>query len=171
MTEIEHVPTVERRDAFDYLGIEVRASLRDWSEVNACVPELLAWMEDRGVRAAGAPFYRIVRAGSVDEPFEVVVGVPVDGEDPGDERVSRSTMPAGVYATYLLTAWFDEVWQVHDSVNRWLEREGRTLDTEDDAFVAFYEQYLTDPQSEPDPDRQQTFVAYKLRSVPEDPAP
>lgn len=164
MTEIEHVPTVEERAAFDYLGIEVSARLKEWGTVNACVPELLAWLGERGMEPTGAPFYRIVRAGTVEEPFDVVVGVPVEADEPGNARVRRYTMPAGTYATYLLTAWYDEVWRVHDSVNRWLEVESLTLEKDGDAFVALYEQYLTDPETEPDRDKQQTLVAYKLRT-------
>lgn len=162
MTEIEHVPTVQHRSAFDYAGIEVSASLQDWGEVNACMPELFGWLGERGIEPAGSPFNRIVRGGTEVDPFQVVVGVPVSARFSGDGRVRPFTMPAGTYATYVLTAWFDELWTVHDSVNRWLEVEGRVLQTDDNGFVAMYEQYLTDPDTEPDRDKQRTLVAYKL---------
>lgn len=162
MSDIEHVPAVEHRDAFDYLGIEVSASLKEWGVVNDTVRELHDWLVERGVEPSGAPFYRIVRAGSQDDPFEVIVAFPVVADEPGDDRVRRYTMPDGTYATYLLTAWYDEIWKVHDSVNRWLEEEGRVLDKHGDAFVGLYEQYLTDPEVEPDPDKQQTLIVYKL---------
>jgi effector-binding domain-containing protein len=157
-------PTLEDRAEQHYVGIRTQVPMNGMKK---CIPQFLgevfAWLGERGVQPAGAPFMRfhvINMAGNMD----MEVGVPVATVVQGDGRVAAGVIPAGRYATLVYSgvtgikgnkALID--WAAKNNIrwDRWDDERG-------DAFRARVEYFLTDPAEEPDRKKWETEVAIKV---------
>jgi effector-binding domain-containing protein len=153
-------PTVLERTEQPYVAIPIRATLREWGEVNALVPEVYGWLAARGITPAGAVFYRHLVVGGFDEKFSVEVGVPVAEPVEGDGRVQAGAKPAGRYVVAVHHGHPDGIAQSHRALVAWAEREGVPLAKDGEVWGGMYESYRTDPAVEPDPTKWETELAY-----------
>jgi effector-binding domain-containing protein len=159
-------PTVLERTEQPYVAIPVRATLREWGEVNALVPEVYGWLAARGIAPAGAVFYRHLVVGGFDEKFSVEVGVPVAEPVEGDGRVLAGAKPAGRYVVAVHHGHPDGIAKSHQALVAWAEREGVPLAKDGEVWGGMYESYLTDPAVEPDLTRFETELAYLVSAGP-----
>ncbi len=159
-------PTVQERTEQPYVAIPIRATLREWGEVNALVPEVFAWLASRGIAPAGALFYHHRVIGGFDEKFSVEVGVPVAEPVEGDGRVLAGAKPAGRYVVAVHHGHPDGIARSHQALVEWAGRQGVPLAKDGDVWGGMFESYRTDPEVEPDPDKWETELAYLVSDVP-----
>jgi effector-binding domain-containing protein len=153
-------PTVRERAEQPYAAIPIKATLRQWGEVNALVPEVYAWLAARGISPAGALFYRHHVVGGFDEPFSVEVGVPVAELVAGDGRVVAGAKPAGRYVVAVHHGHPDGIAKSHQALVEWAAGQGVPLARDGHVWGGMFESYRTDPAVEPDPDKWETELAY-----------
>src|ERR1700741_2135028 len=147
-------PTVLERTEQPYVAIPIEATLREWGEVNALIPEVLAWLGERGIAPAGALFYRHRVIGGFDEKFSVEVGFPVAEPVEGDGRVVAGAKPAGRdggAAQPRPPAPPDGTAQSPLALVDGAGRQAVPLAKEGDVWGGLFESYLSDPEVEPDP--------------------
>lgn len=147
-----------------YVSISIRASLSEWGSVNALVPEVYGWLAARGITPADALFYRYRVIGSMDEKFDVEVGVPV--AEPiavpveGDGRVVAGAKPAGRYAVRVHRGHPDSISRTHLDLLAWTEEQGFPAVRDGETWGGVFESYRTDPEVEPDPAKWETELAF-----------
>lgn len=159
-------PKIVERPAQNYAGIRTRVAMKDISKVaDTLFPEVLGWLGKHNVAPAGAPFfkYNIV---DMQGALELECGAPTGAKVAGDARVLAGVLPAGRYATALHTGRYDRLMDATRSLLQWVGEQGLKLDetktTAGEAFACRLEIYLTDPRTEPNPERWQTELAFKL---------
>ncbi|HEV7652319.1 MAG TPA: GyrI-like domain-containing protein [Actinophytocola sp.] len=159
-------PTVLERTEQPYVAIPIRATLREWGEVNALVPEVYGWLAARGITPAGAVFFRHSVVGGFDEKFSVEVGVPVAEPVEGDGRVLAGAKPAGRYVVAVHRGHPDGIAKSHLALVEWAGEHGVELAKDGEVWGGMYESYGTDPAVEPDMDEWETELAYLVSAEP-----
>lgn len=162
-------PTVLERTEESYVAIPIRATLREWGEVNALVPEVFGWLARRGIQPAGALFYRHRVVGGMDEKFSVEVGVPVASPVEGDGRVVAGAKPAGRYVVATHHGHPDGIAATHEALVDWAAREGVELARRGSEWDGMFESYLTDPAVQPDLNQWETELSYLVSGPPRGP--
>jgi effector-binding domain-containing protein len=156
-------PTIEYRNAIQYMGIRIQTPMKGLSRAADLLrAELTAWVQQQPMVISGRPFRRyhvIDMAGEMD----IELGIPVAQALPGDSRVSAGVLPAGYYA-YLIYSGHGLTG--NKALLNWARATGivwdRWQDPKGDAFAARYETYLTDPKLEPRKTKWEIEVAIKL---------
>jgi effector-binding domain-containing protein len=127
--------------------------------------EVFAWLGERGIAPAGAPFirYHVI---NMETRMDIEIGVPVDHAVPGDGRVNAGVLPAGRYAALVYTGIRNGI-KGNAALLDWGAKQGFVWDRWEaengDAFGARYESFLTDPADEPDQKKWETEVAIRLK--------
>lgn len=111
------------------------------------------------VGAAGVPLEGPALAlyrGEVGETVDVTGGFYVPGGTEAPEGLEALDLPTGPAVTTVHTGPYDTLAQTYAELTAWMGREhvvpGQLM----------WEEYLTDPQSEPDPARWQTRIVWPL---------
>jgi effector-binding domain-containing protein len=159
-------PMIVERDEQPYLGLRTSVTMEGISGfLDASFPTVFAHMEATGIRPSGPPFvrYHVI---DMDGVLDIEVGVPVASAATGTDRVVAGVLPAGRYGTLTYTGPYDGLVDANEALQQWAERQGlHWAMSETDAgdwFASRIEVYLTDPASEPDPQKWETEVAYLL---------
>lgn len=165
MTATVSPPCVVRRDAQPYVAFAHSTGVAGLRAAAHSMPEVFAWLARRGVAPAGPPFFRYLTV-EMPERVDVEVGVPVDRVlDAGDGLVA-GTLPAGDYATLIYHGAPSGLVRATAVLLEWGAREDVVWDAEPtDAgqrWAARLEFYRTNPVVEPDADRWETELAFKL---------
>ena len=161
-------PALEQRAAQPVVLIPITVTMAQWGQANALVPELFAWLGQRGLTPAGPLFYRYLIVGDLgvdgDAPFRLEIGIPVARAVEGDDRVVSGEIPAGTYATITHHGHPDQLEQTCGRLEAWAAQEDITFATTDegydDVWGGRYEFFLTDPDVEPDLNNWKIEVAY-----------
>lgn len=146
----------------------IRISL-DRSEIPSKAPPLIgevaAWLGSKGAAPVGAPFFSYL-AMPEDGPMVMEVGFPTASLLTGDGRVRTGTIPGGRFATLIHTGPYDGLYDANVALGEWLGREGLPRSMPAAAAgeyeAALLEIYGTDPAAEPDPQKWETEVAFRL---------
>ncbi|HKU41513.1 MAG TPA: GyrI-like domain-containing protein [Polyangiales bacterium] len=157
---------IERPDQA-YAGIAAELTLAAVSKaIDAQFPALFAWLAERRLQPAGAPFlryYRIDMAKTLDLEF----GVPVAREIEPAGEVRAGTLPAGRYAVLIHEGPYDGLRDANAALLEWAAKQHIELDATPtptgNRFACRLETYLSDPRAEPNPAKWQTEVAIKIR--------
>ncbi|MET9023759.1 GyrI-like domain-containing protein [Actinopolymorpha sp. NPDC004070] len=159
-------PTIVERAAQPYVAITASVPMtRMASTLPPLNGEVFGWLEARGIAPAGAPLwkYNVI---DMDRELEIEVGVPVAEKIAGDDRVRCGVLPAGRYATLRHVGHPDELVDATGSLLRWADGQGLRWDVADkpggERWAARVEFYLTDPADEPDLNKWETDLAFKL---------
>ncbi len=104
---------------------------------------------------AGPAFARYLTVS--DDTVSLEAGFPVDGEFRLSGGVESLTLPGGEAAMTLHVGPYDQLDQVHASIERWIKDQGRV------PAGAPWEAYVTDPTSDPDTSTWQTEVYWPLK--------
>ncbi len=159
-------PQVADRVAQPYVAIQAFVTMQDLGTVlPALGPEVYGWLSARGISSAGAPFwkYNVV---DMDRQLEVEAGVPVAALVPGDERVRAGVLPAGRYATLRYTGHPAGLADATAVLLDWAAAQDLSWDLtrtdEGDRWGARLEIYETDPALEPDLNKWETQLAFRL---------
>lgn len=161
-------PQVADRVAQPYVAIQVHVTMQELGAVlPALHPQVFGWLGARGIAPAGPPFwkYNVV---DMERQLEVEVGVPVAALVPGDERVIAGVLPAGRYATLWYTGHPAGLAGPTATLLEWAAAQDLTWDItrtdEGDRWGARLEIYETDPAEEPDLNKWETQLAFRLSS-------
>lgn len=162
------LPYLDYRAERPYLGIPVFTSMHEEPQVIAeHLAELKEWMRSRQIAAAGAPFVRY-RQIEMPNRMEIDVCLPVTSAPPGDGRVRGNALPTGQYAVLLHTGPREALVGAHEKLQRWAGQQGIRFQTQERGkatdWTSRVETYLTDAQSERNASRQQTEIAYLIKT-------
>ena len=157
-------PKVEDRAEQHYVGIRAQVPTSKFKQIiPEFLGELFAWLGERGVAPAGAPFMRyhvINMAGNMD----VELGVPVAAAVQGNGRIAAGVIPAGRYASLVYSGVTGIAG--NKALLEWAARNklkwDRWDDANGDAFRSRVEYFRTDPAEQPDRKKWETEVAIKL---------
>ncbi|HKR70676.1 MAG TPA: GyrI-like domain-containing protein [Streptosporangiaceae bacterium] len=158
-------PEIENRAQQPYVAIRTRVPMSGLAGVGARLGEVFAWMGARGVAPAGPPFFKynvIDMAGDL----EVEGGVPIAQAVEGDTQVTSGVLPAGRYATVTHVGHPDQLLEVTRSLLAWASDQGLKWDMSPgdngERWGSRLEFYLTDPSEEPDMNKWETQLAFRL---------
>jgi hypothetical protein len=165
-------PRVAERPAVPYLAVTRSVPMSGLAGVADDIPRVIQQADRLGLAPAGPPFFRYV---VIDMARELVVeaGVPLAeivpaGTDLGD--LHAGVLPAGRYATVVHTGHPDTLEGATGRLLRWAADAGLTFDVRPgetgDVWGCRLESYLTDPGDEPDPNRWETELAFRLADDP-----
>jgi effector-binding domain-containing protein len=161
------MPSIVDRPEQSYLSIPATVTTQTVSEAADRLPGLMEWLAARSIEPVGAPFLKydvIDMAGQL----QVRVGVPVpsSGLSEASEEVVAGVLPAGRYATVVHTGPPSALVGTTRDLLEWGADQGVQWDVTPtdagDAWGARLEAFLTDPQLEPDPERWQTELLFRL---------
>jgi effector-binding domain-containing protein len=159
-------PQIADRVAQPYVAIQAFVTMQDLGAVLPGLhPEVFGWLGARGIAPAGPPFwkYNVV---DMERQLDVEVGVPVADPVPGDDRVRAGVLPAGRYATLRYTGHPAGLADATASLLEWAAAQDLTWDLtrtdEGDRWGARLEIYETDPAREPDMNKWDTQLAFRL---------
>jgi effector-binding domain-containing protein len=159
-------PKVVERQPQPYVAIKVLVTMQ---EIGQVVPplngEVFGWLADHRAKPLGPPFwkYNII---DMERYLEIEAGVAVEQSLPGDRRVLAGTLPGGSYATLVHTGHPDRLIEATAALLDWAKTQGLTWDRflgeEGEQWGARLEFYLTDPDDEPDMNKWETELAFRL---------
>ncbi|MDO8145308.1 MULTISPECIES: GyrI-like domain-containing protein [unclassified Isoptericola] len=159
--------TIEQWSERHWVGIPVTAELSRWDRVNALVPQVFAALAAAGHEPLGGPIYQYHRLRTVADPMDVTVSVPVAAPVQLGTGFDTGTLPAGRYLVARPHGGPDALAQTHRDMGDWAGQQGLELAVDEEADSIRWhvrtEQFLTDPQTEPDRSRWTVEVAYLLR--------
>jgi len=129
------------------------------------IGEVFGWLAARGIQPAGPPFWKYNRI-DMEGDLEVEVGVPTAEQVAGDERVQGHLLPGGDYVVAEHVGHPDKLVGATGELLDWARANGLRWDmsesTDGEIWAARVEEYLSDPISQPDMDKWQTNLIFKL---------
>lgn len=157
-------PMIVERSEQPYVAIRRSVTMETFGAIADRIPEVLDWLASRGVEPAGAVFFRY---NVVDMPRLVVeAGVPVAAVVATEGDVISGVLPAGRYVTVTHVGHPDELLDVTATLLRWAEQQDLDWDMADAAdgqrWGCRLEVYKTDPSDEPDLNKWETDLAFRL---------
>jgi effector-binding domain-containing protein len=157
-------PAIEYRAAIPYVSVQRSVTMTTIGEIADRLPELAGWLASRGLAPAGGPFFRYH---VIDMPRLVIeAGFPVAGEVPIEGDLKAGSLPAGRYVTVTHAGHPEGLLDVTADLLAWAEKEGLTWDMTEKAdgqhWGARLEFYNTDPRVEPDMNKWQMELAFRL---------
>jgi effector-binding domain-containing protein len=161
-------PRIEERNERPCVAIPVTAALREWNNAIDQIPVLFEWLDANGVTPAGPLYFRYRVIGSMDEPFEIEVGIPVLETAESSGPVMAGVIPGGAYATVVHRGHPDGIVNTCEKLETWAADQGIEFAVEHrqdkDIWAGRFEFYLTDPDVEPDRSKWETEIAYLTRN-------
>ena len=154
-----------QRAAQSYVGRRESITMTEFARVADHLPRMFGDLGERGVKLAGAPFFRYRL---IDMSAELVVeaGIPVHGEVEVEEPSFTDTLPAGRYATLVHVGHPDELVAVTAKMLDWAQREGHVWDMsptlEGELWGCRLEILNSDPAVQPDMHKWETVLLFKL---------
>ncbi len=162
MTEI---PTIVERAEQPYMAISGRVTMRTFNEIADRLPGLFGWLRSRGVQPAGAPFFKY-NVIDMDRQLEVEAGVPVAAPVNGGDQILSGVLPAGRYATVTHIGHPGQLVDVTAALLAWAAEQGLRWDMSEtvdgERWGCRLELLKTNPAEEPDPDKWETELAFRL---------
>ena len=148
-------PVIEHRGAKNYVAIETRVHMNEIPAVlPALIPKVYAWLNDRSIPAAGAPFFRYLAMNEKHE-LDVEVGVPVEQATQGDGEINAGFFTEGSYGVMTYTGDYKFMREAHMKLDAWLKqhgwREHFQVTSTHPKLGARTEFYINDPKVETDP--------------------
>jgi effector-binding domain-containing protein len=166
-------PELERRDEQPYVAIRTRMTMGELvgGAGDGLFPELFAWLGERRMAPAGAPFIRYLVI-DMDAALEMDWGIPVAEAPAGDERVRPGVLPAGQYATTVHTGPYGGggLVDANAALQAWARERDVAFQVREgehgELWGARLERYLSNPAEEPDPMTWRTEIAYLVADEP-----
>lgn len=157
---------VIERPAQPYVSLKEHVTMETIGQVLPGIhPRVFAWLGERGIQPAGAPFwkYNVI---DMSREMEVEVGVPIAAPTEGDDQVLVGALPPGRYATVFYTGHPAGLVDATASLLKWADEQHLTWDVtqtpDGERWVSRLEIYETDPAEEPDMSKWVTQLAFRL---------
>jgi effector-binding domain-containing protein len=158
-------PEITGRTEQPYVAVKAQVTMQTIGAIADRIPEVFGWLAAHGVAPAGAPFlkYNVI---DMARQLEIEAGVPVAAGVDGDGGVLSSVLPAGRYATMTYVGHPAKLVDATAELLAWASHEGLAFDvaeTDDgERWGGRLEIYFTDPGREPDMDKWETQLAFRL---------
>jgi effector-binding domain-containing protein len=120
--------------------------------IDKTFPALFGELASRDVTPEGPPFVRYLETGA---EMEVQLGVPIPADT--TPAVKSTVLPGGPTAVYVYIGPYDGLPAAWEQFGEWVGRQGREQDG------PFWESYVSDPRSEPDPAQRLTELYMPLK--------
>jgi effector-binding domain-containing protein len=148
-----------------YVGIARSITMQTFPEIADRLPEVFAWLAGRGVEPTGPPFFKY-NVIDMERELQMEAGVPVAATPTASGEVFAGVLPAGRYATVTHTGDPQELVEVTRQLLEWAAGEGLEFDKTDlprgQRWTCRLERLLTNPAEEPDMNKWQTQLLFKL---------
>lgn len=158
-------PEIETRAEQPYVAVRAKVTMGEIAAFARRFGEVFGWLDGHGLVPAGPPFFKYNVIDMARE-LEMEAGVPVATVTDGDDQVVAGVLPAGRYATLTHVGHPSELMAATKALLDWAAEQGLTWDvtaSEDgDRWACRLENYLTDPEQEPDMSKWVTQLAFKL---------
>lgn len=160
-------PQIETRPQSPYAYVRFTVTMNDMQRpANEGFPLLFSTLARQGINPVGPAFYNYRRIDMADT-LDVEAGVAVEraGRDEGDVLFGK--LPAGKFANATWHGHPDGLIGATGQLIDWVNNQGLAFDMEaksnGDYFACRLEIYQSDPVEDPDMDKWQTELAFKLR--------
>jgi effector-binding domain-containing protein len=158
-------PEIETRAEQPYVAVRAKVTMDGIAAFARRFGEVFGWLDSHGLAPAGPPFFKYNVIDMARE-LEMEAGVPIAAAATGDDQVVAGVLPAGRYATLTHVGHPSELMAATKALLDWAAEQGLTWDvtpSEDgDRWACRLENYLTDPEQEPDMSKWVTQLAFKL---------
>lgn len=160
-----HTPTVVERAEQPYVSIAKTVTMQTIPEIADRIPEIAGWLSARGIEPAGAPFlrYNVI---DMERELEMEGGFPVPVPVEGEGDIQAGILPAGRYATVTHVGHPDQLIDVTAGLLSWAHEQGLRWDMSaadrGDRWGCRLEFYKTNPAVEPDMNKWETELAFRL---------
>lgn len=163
---MSRTPQVAERAAQPYAGIKMTVTMEGIAAgADAAFLELFGWLAAQNITPSGAPFIRYLVI-DMEADLELEFGVPVESPVAASGRIQPGVLPAGPYLVLRHVGPYDELIAANAEIQDWAEANGVTLEYSDtprgSAWRGRFEQFLTDPSTEPDPSKWETDIGYLI---------
>lgn len=159
--------TIEDRAEQPWVGVSMTAELAHWDRANENVPQIYAALAAAGATPQGGPIYQYHRLKTAADPMDITVSVPVSFDIEIGDGFERGTIPGGRYFVARPEGGPDVLGQVHAEMWRMAGEQDLDFAIDERADGIHWhvrtEQFLTDPQTEPDRSKWAIEVAYLLK--------
>jgi effector-binding domain-containing protein len=162
-------PKIEKRPEIHYAAIRLQVPIPFGKYIPPTMNEVLAWLTGRGLEPCGAPFIRYLTT-DMARKLDIEVGWPVTSLVPGDERIQIGTIPTGYYAVMIYTGSYrgKGLYKATVRLLGWAAENGVVWKKSEidgvEWWDARFENYLTDPQEIPDPNKWETELAFMIKA-------
>jgi effector-binding domain-containing protein len=156
-------PKLENRSAIPYAAIRTQVGIPFGAVLPELWGEVFAWLAKQGIARARAPFIRYLTT-DMARKLDLEVGIPVAKHMQGDGRISTGVFPAGHYAVAVYSGPYEGLVSATAQFLDWAKQNHvawqTTLKDNVEWWEGRVEFYITDPASEPDPQKWQTELAF-----------
>jgi effector-binding domain-containing protein len=157
---------VIERSAQPYVALKKNVTMETIGEVLPGLhPRVFAWLGERGIAPAGAPFWKF-NVIDMARSMEVEVAVPVAAPVDGGGEILAAVLPPGRYATVRYTGHPAGLVDATAVLLKWADEQHLTWDVTPtpggERWGARLEIYETDPAEEPDMSKWVTQLAFRL---------
>ena len=158
-------PEIVARAEQPYVAVRAKVTMGEIAAFARRFGEVFGWLDRHGLAPAGPPFFKYNVIDMARE-LEMEAGVPVASAADGDDQMVAGVLPAGRYATLTHVGHPSELMAATKALLDWAAEQGLTWDvtpSEDgDRWACRLENYVTDPDQEPDMSKWVTQLAFKL---------
>ena len=159
-------PKLEYRKEQPYVAVRAQVGIPFGEFLGGFWGEANAFLARKGLTPSGPPFIRYLTI-DMDKELDIEVGFPVASIVEGDNRIKTGVFPEGQYAVYLYFGHYDNLVAVTADFLAWAEKNKITWQTAINEGVEWWagriEWYPTDPDTEPDPQKWQTELAFLVK--------
>jgi effector-binding domain-containing protein len=158
-------PAIVERPGQPYVAIRKSVTIETIHEIVDSLPVVFGWLRVHGIEPAGGPFFRY---NLIDMPrrLDMEAGVPVAAVPVADGTLIAGVLPAGRYVTATHVGHPDRLIDSTAEVLAWAAGHGLTWDMvetpDGERWACRLELYHTDPAVEPDLNRWETELAFRL---------
>jgi len=160
-------PVLKYRRAQPYVAIRTQVPIPFGEYLPPLWEEVQAWLKSEAIAPCGPPFLRYLTT-DMSKNLDIEVGFPVAAAVKPSGRLSAGAFPAGNYAVLMYTGSFKGtgLYQATVTLLDWAKANQIKWDTslvdQTEWWGGRIEWYLTDPQDEPDPEKWQTELAFRV---------
>jgi effector-binding domain-containing protein len=159
-------PVLEYRPAQPFVAVRTRVDIPFGELLPGLWGETIALLTNKGLGPSGPPFIRYLTT-DMEKQLDIEVGFPVAAAVTGGGRVSAGVFPAGRYAVSSYFGPYDNLVAATSELLAWAEKNAIRWDTAisngEETWASRIEWYPTDPAQEPDPQKWQTELAFKVK--------
>lgn len=123
------------------------------SKLAEVLPAIFGYASSGAATIVGQPFSRYH---ATSPKLDIEAGIPVAAAAKAKGEIVPSELPGGAAATTIHTGPYERLHEAHAALAQWAEANGHTPSGPP------WEVYVTDPGSEPDPNKWQTRVYLPL---------
>ena|SRR5690349_834054 len=160
-------PTIIDRPAQPYVAVRGLITMQTFHLIADRFPEVFGWLAQRGIEPTGAPFFKY-NVIDMSHEMQLEAGVPVAHAVVADGSMFGAELPAGRYVTLTHRGHPQELVGVTGGLLAWAAERGIEWDSapsdRGEQWAARLEFQLTDPRVEPDMNKWETQLAFKIRS-------